>query len=135
MIRSLAIFLISATIAPQSAWPTIITGPTFSVSGSIAPIVAVVGEPIVGRSSISGMRLHVGAVPAWYAPPIIQIPGDFDGDGDVDLVDFGIFQICFTGPGGSKPFSECSVFDCEGDQDVDLVDFACFQKGFTGPLP
>ncbi len=26
------------------------------------------------------------------------VAGDFDGDGDVDLADFGIFQACFNGP-------------------------------------
>jgi predicted outer membrane repeat protein len=28
----------------------------------------------------------------------LPIPGDFDGDGDVDMVDYQIFQAAFTGP-------------------------------------
>jgi predicted outer membrane repeat protein len=31
-------------------------------------------------------------------PPVASAPGDFDGDGDVDLIDFGLFQMRFTGP-------------------------------------
>ncbi len=41
---------------------------------------------------------------------------DFNGDGNVDLYDFGLFQADFGG-------------------DVDLHYFAWFQENFTGPLP
>jgi hypothetical protein len=59
--------------------------------------------------------------------------GDCDDDGDVDLTDFGAFQLCFTGPGGGiAPGCECADFD--GDGDVDLTDFGGFQLAFTGPL-
>jgi subtilisin-like proprotein convertase family protein len=59
-------------------------------------------------------------------------PGDFDGDGDVDLVDFGNFSLCFTGPGAS--FAKgCDCGDFEGDGDIDLVDFGSFSLSFTGP--
>lgn len=57
--------------------------------------------------------------------------GDFDADGDVDLVDFGQFQLCFTGGMESvTPNCECADFD--GDLDADLVDFGEFQLAFTG---
>ncbi len=41
---------------------------------------------------------------------------DFNGDGNVDLYDFALFQADFGG-------------------DVDLHYFAWFQENFTGPLP
>mgnify|MGYP005837764001 CR=1 FL=1 len=58
---------------------------------------------------------------------------DFDGDGDVDLVDFGVFQGCFNGPNRPPARSDCSRADFEGDGDVDLVDFGRFQACFNGP--
>jgi hypothetical protein len=57
--------------------------------------------------------------------------GDLDADGDVDLVDFGEFQLCFTGSGGAAT-SECTDADADEDGDVDLVDFGQFQLAFTG---
>ncbi len=60
------------------------------------------------------------------------IPGDCDGDWDVDLTDFGQFPACFTGPQGGLADPDCNVFDFEPDGDVDLADFAAFQEAFTG---
>jgi hypothetical protein len=62
-----------------------------------------------------------------------DVPFDADEDGDVDLVDFGEFQLCFTGPTMSAT-PQCLVFDFDCDADVDLVDFGQFQLKFTGPL-
>jgi len=70
---------------------------------------------------------------------------DVDGDGDVDLSDFGIFQGCFNGP--NRPYKaqaappmgdvrKCACLDV-GDNpiaaDVDLSDFNAFQGCFNGP--
>ncbi|MGD9715379.1 MAG: hypothetical protein AB7V46_25485, partial [Thermomicrobiales bacterium] len=57
--------------------------------------------------------------------------GDMDSDGDVDLLDFGEFQLCFTGQDGVASF-ECRGADFDGDGDVDLVDFGEFLTAFTG---
>lgn len=57
--------------------------------------------------------------------------GDFDEDGDVDLVDFGAFQLCFNGGEGVLA-PGCETGDFDGDNDVDLVDFGGFQLVFTG---
>jgi len=62
----------------------------------------------------------------------LPLPGDFDRDGDVDLADFGLFQICFNGP--NRPTSTgCGMADFDSDTDVDLGDFATFQTCFTAP--
>ena len=54
---------------------------------------------------------------------------DFDGDGDVDLQDFTIFQGCYTQP----PVGSCAPCDLDCDGDIDLDDFRIFQCQFKGP--
>lgn len=69
-----------------------------------------------------------------FDPPMGGNFGDCDNDGDVDLVDFGSFQLCFTGPGGGPIAPGCECADSDSDDDVDLVDFGEFQLVFTGPM-
>lgn len=73
-----------------------------------------------------------GAIPAGmtiYAP---RIGGDANGDGDVDLDDFVIFDGCVGAPGKVPPIG-CEFADLDADQDVDWADFALFQVVFAGP--
>lgn len=64
--------------------------------------------------------------------PLVS-PGDFDGDGDVDLTDFGAFAACFNGP-NRAPAPACTVSaDIDLDGDVDLTDFGVFASCFNGP--
>jgi hypothetical protein len=73
------------------------------------------------------------------APACNTPPQDVDGDGDVDLVDFLVFQGCFNGP--NRPYAStdpmCKCLDTQpapsGDTDVDLADFLVFQGCFNGP--
>ena len=52
---------------------------------------------------------------------------DADGDEDVDQVDFGMWQVCFTGDGHPITDSPCECFDRDGDGDVDgNEDFTAF---------
>ncbi len=57
---------------------------------------------------------------------------DFDGDSDIDLIDFGSFQRCFTGSTGALG-PDCEPGDRNGDDHVDLSDFAAFPAASTGP--
>lgn len=59
------------------------------------------------------------------------VPGDFDGDGDVDLFDAAAFEECVSGPGGGAD-PPCDVFDFDNDNDVDFADYGSFQLAFTG---
>ena len=65
--------------------------------------------------------------------PTAGVPGDFDGDADVDLADFSGFQACFNGPNRPPANSGCVRADFDGDGDVDLTDFGVFQVCFNGP--
>jgi len=58
--------------------------------------------------------------------------GDHDGDGDVDLGDFGGWEVCVTGPDNAPYAAGCGSLDLDFDDDVDLADFAAFQRAFTG---
>jgi len=57
--------------------------------------------------------------------------GDFDCDGDVDQEDFGLFQVCYSGPGREYP-SGCENADFNADDDVDSDDFNIFQQCMGG---
>lgn len=65
--------------------------------------------------------------------------GDHDGDGDVDLDDYGVFEDCLNGPDSwpnptfpTTPQDCLDWFNADTDWDVDLADFAQFQSSFTG---
>jgi hypothetical protein len=61
-------------------------------------------------------------------------PGDCDGDGYVDLADYGVFYSCVTGPEGAVTQS-CRMVDLDDDGDVDLADHGALQRWFTGGGP
>ncbi len=59
---------------------------------------------------------------------------DHDADGDVDLVDFSAFQICYTGSAGGVPAGcECFNRDAVPDNDIDGDDFVAFTNCVSGP--
>jgi hypothetical protein len=85
---------------------------------------------VISAAQEEGEIVTIGTQALFAEPPC---RGDFDADGDVDLVDFANFQLCFTGSSGTAgPECECGKFD--DDDDIDLVDFAFFQLAFTGSI-
>jgi hypothetical protein len=57
-------------------------------------------------------------------------PGDFDGDGDVDMDDYISWDNCATGPVITQLAEGCAVFDFDQDSDIDLLDFQSFSRYF-----
>jgi len=66
---------------------------------------------------------------------VIEVPpkGSYDGDADLDLIDFAALQRCFTGDGVPVTDIDCLTFDFDFDSDVDGADLAAFQGRVTGP--
>jgi hypothetical protein len=81
-------------------------------------------------------EIDVGADPAdpESTPLTVGMEGDLDSDGDVDLMDYAGFQLCFTGPGGGPVGPDCARAEFDNDGDVDLADYGAFQVAFMGPL-
>jgi hypothetical protein len=60
-------------------------------------------------------------------------PSDFDGDGDVDLEDFGSFQVCYSDGGEPGIPAECLHADLNDDTIVNQADCAVFLACLSGP--
>jgi uncharacterized protein (TIGR03790 family) len=69
--------------------------------------------------------------PLAYVEEVVELTADLDADGDVDLVDFATFQVCFGGY-GVRPRAGCGAADLDKDEDVDLSDFAAFSQEYGG---
>ncbi len=61
-----------------------------------------------------------------------NMPGDFDGDRDVDQEDFGHFQVCYSGSGQDQNDPNCLGAILDDDGDVDQGDFAVFLSCMSG---
>ncbi len=66
-----------------------------------------------------------------------QSPGDYDNDGDVDLADYRMFQLCFSPTqldAGLLDNVGClDAFDDDDDLDIDLADLEDFTAVLMGP--
>ncbi len=103
-------------------------------------------NPVVLRYNLAGLMpgsygavITVAGSGAYNSPRTIYvnvniapIAQDFDQDGDVDLADYALFQMCFNGPNEPPAAGGCTRPDLDGDGDVDLGDFALFQSCFNG---
>lgn len=60
------------------------------------------------------------------------LPGDLDGNGEVDMNDYALFQQCFSGTGTPYTDPACSTSDLNGDGAVDLTDLQLFIDCMSG---
>ncbi len=63
-----------------------------------------------------------------------QYKGDFDNDGDLDQMDFGLMQACLSGASIPQLDAACQPARFDNDSDVDQVDIALFLDCLSGPL-
>ena len=82
-----------------------------------------------GLSGIDGFGVFMSLV---SGPP--SLPGDTDGDGDIDDSDLGTSFANYTGPVGAAGGKTSSEGDTDGDGDVDDSDLGTSFSGYTGPL-
>jgi hypothetical protein len=82
-------------------------------------------------------HVHIYGIPDTFIMKLVCVEptADFDDDGDVDLLDFARFQVCFTGEGPAVCRGGCNRFDLDPDDDIDLFDFAAFTALLNGPSP
>ncbi|HNQ22519.1 MAG TPA: hypothetical protein PKK06_05435 [Phycisphaerae bacterium] len=99
------------------------TGGSYELSGTIGQADANVVVMTGGEFDLTGGF--------WAVMRAATLPGDCDGDQDVDLADFADFSDCLGGPGQGLG-ADCDCYDLDDDGDVDLRDFAEFQTAFTG---
>lgn len=116
------------------SWSTVDGGGQMSATGRGYLLSGTIGQADAGSTLSGGEYTMIGGF--WAVSAALSLcgsdPGDMDGDDDVDLVDFGEFQLCYTGPSGAIS-EDCECADFDSDNDVDLVDFGAFQLAFTGP--
>ncbi len=85
------------------------------------------GEPV--RSSAPAPTLQA-AIMHWPFNHA-HVMGDFDGNSEVDVMDFAAFGVCMNGPESETPFVDCvTAFDFDSDEDVDILDYQAFQTAF-----
>jgi hypothetical protein len=83
----------------------------------------VFGFELADRVYIDKLRI---ATTYAEALPALAVPGDFDGDGDVDGADFVAWQTNFPTATGAT----LAQGDADGDGDVDGADFVVWQTNF-----
>ena len=96
-----------------------------SIDGGVTwKSLATVRDPIGNTLQAQGM-----GVIGMFAIGDLVVPGDFDGDYDVDQEDFGCFQACLNV--SNNPACQKAYMD--GDNDIDESDAAKFIGCMTGP--
>ncbi len=80
------------------------------------------------QNTMSSGPSEVYQAARWFIP----IPGDFNGDRNVDSEDYDTFTLdCFTGPDGGPIDPACTPGDFDEDDDVDCDDWDQFVLAWT----
>jgi hypothetical protein len=105
------------SVQSQAGWQQI------SISWTVQPGALEIGSPV-------GVGFYIGDDGAVDDASLIKtIPGDFDGDDDVDGADFITWQINYPKSSNASLFNG----DADGDRDVDGADLAIWGANFPSP--
>ena len=89
------------------------------------------GQVFVDVTLLAGSYAYINAMDV-----SVRRPGDWDIDGDIDIIDALPLIACLSGPEQTPPSVACLAFyDLEVNGRVDLGDFAVFQRIFATPWP
>ena len=90
-----------------------------------------------GRREPKRLMLRVFGAGALMAGPIFLLegnlplppicPADYNGDGNLDILDFVAFQVGWL--------AGETAADCDGNGSFDILDFICFQSAFVSGCP
>lgn len=83
-------------------------------------LTAVAGTPFVGTTAGAQLVVEYGPLPCLLADSDVVVPGDLDGDGDVDAADLAIL----LGSWGPCPQQTGCPADLNGDGVVNAADLA-----------
>ena len=125
----LGVVTTSGTVAADGLLATLTLDTHGAAEGQYALSLA---SSIEGATNFAGIAADL--IDGWI---IVPHTGDTDGDGDVDLVDFGALAGSYD-TSGHDPATSWPNGDFDGDGDVDLVDFGTLagEYGYgTAPLP
>lgn len=108
-----------------------------------------IDDQLVGVSRRSGVNLQYIRLGVnfksydffWYDDVVVNttlppdpVRFDTDGDGDVDNLDFGVFQVCWTGAGAiAVPVPGCWRVDIDENGKVNGADLGGFTQCVSGP--
>lgn len=136
-VRNSSVGTLNYTITEDGSWldisPTIgtSTGETDTITVTITPAGVDVGihsATITVTDPAASNSAQTIAVSLTIEP----YPGDMDGDHDVDLEDWGLFQACMTAPGIPQTAPACASARLDDDQDVDADDVLRFVSCLSG---
>ncbi len=114
------------------SWYTIDAGGAVFTTGGDYELSGTIGQPDAGTSALTGgeFELTGGFWAISFAEPE-PIPGDLDGDGDVDLADLA--QL--LGNYGTTSGAAYEDGDIDEDGDVDLTDLAALLAVYGTTCP